>query len=295
MNLTQPAPLVLRGRRFDASRPAVMGIINRTPDSYYVPARHMDLESAMDRAAMMITQGVDIIDVGGVRGGQQGDWVDEATEVDRVRPLLQELRASHPAVLISLDTWRTEVAAACAGLIDLVNDTWAGADRELAREAARQGAGYVVSHTGGLPPRTDPVGIDYGPGDAVVDDVLRGLSAGAAHAVAAGVAPEAVLIDPTLDFGKTTLNSLQLVAATDRVVALGHPVLQAISRKDFVGETLDLEIEDRLEGSLAATAVAAWLGATVFRTHDVQPTRRVLDMVAAIRGDRPPARTDRGR
>lgn len=272
-----------------------MGIINRTPDSFYAPARHVELDAALDRAAVMIGEGVDIIDVGGVRAGQEGEWVDEAAEIDRVRPFLRALRAAHPDVLISLDTWRTEVAAACEGLVDLVNDTWAGADADLAAEAARQQAGYVVSHTGGLPPRTDPSGIDYGPGDAVVDDVLRGLASGAARAVAAGVAPEAVLVDPTLDFGKTTLNSLRLVATTDRVVGLGYPVLQAISRKDFVGETLDLPADERLEGTLAATAIAAWLGATVFRSHDVRPTRRLLDMVASIRGDRPPTRTDRGR
>ena len=137
--------------------------------------------------------------------------------------------------------------------------------------------------------------MDYGPGDAVVDDVVRVLSEGATRAEAAGLPRERILIDPTLDFGKTTLNSLTLVAQTSRVVDLGYPVLQAISRKDFVGETLDLPSDERLEGTLAATAIAAWQGATVFRAHDVRATRRVLDMVASIRGDRPPARSDRGR
>lgn len=272
-----------------------MGIINRTVDSFYAPARYIDLDHAMQRAAVMISEGVDIIDVGGVRAGQQGEWVDEATEVDRVRPFLVALRRAHPEVLISLDTWRAEVAAACAGLVDLVNDTWAGADELLVGVAAEQGAGYVVSHAGGLPPRTDPQHIDYGPGDAVVDDVLRVLASGAQRALDAGVEPGAILVDPTLDFGKTTLNSLRLVATTSRMVELGYPVLMAISRKDFVGETLDLDAEERLEGTLAATAVAAWQGATVFRAHDVQATRRVVDMVASIRGDRPPVRTDRGR
>ncbi len=161
--------------------------------------------------------------------------------------------------------------------------------------AAELGAGYVVSHTSGLPPRTDPVDISYGDDpDDVVRSVLAGLAAGAQRAVAAGVRPEAVLVDPTLDFGKTTRNSLRVLRATASVAALGYPVLQAISRKDFVGETLDLPADERLEGSLAATAVAAWLGATVFRTHDVRATRRVLDMVASIRGDRPPAVAVRG-
>ena len=150
------------------------------------------------------------------------------------------------------------------------------------------GAGYVVSHTGGLPPRTDPVDVTYPPEPlGVVDDALRTLQEGAERAVAAGVPPDRVLVDPTLDFGKTTAHSLTLLRHTEAVVALGYPVLQALSRKDFVGETLDLAPDDRLEGTLAATAVAAWLGATVFRAHDVRATRRVVDMVASIRGDRP--------
>lgn len=292
---TQPAPLMLRDHVIDAGHPAVMGIINRTPDSFYAPARCLDLDGGLACAQQMITDGADIIDVGGVRAGQDGDWVSEAAEIERVRPFLTVLRERFPELLISLDTWRTEVAAACSGLFDLINDTWAGADPELAFVAAREGAGYVVSHTGGLPPRTDPNGIDYGPGDAVVDAVLGSLAAGARRALDAGVAKEAILLDPTLDFGKTTMNSLRLVATTERVVALGYPVLQAISRKDFVGETLDLDIDERLEGTLAATAISAWQGATVFRAHDVRATRRVLDMVASIRGDRPPAKSERGR
>lgn len=291
--MTDPAALILRGQRFDAARPAVMGIINRTPDSFYAPARHASVDSAVARAAAMVAEGVDIVDVGGVRAGQEGEWVDAAEEVERVRPLLTALRRELPELLTSLDTWRAEVADACSGLIDLVNDTWQGADPDLLGVAARDGAGYVVSHTGGLPPRTDPVGVAYDGG--VVADVLRVLADGAGRAEAAGLAPSQILVDPTLDFGKTTLHSLSLVAATGRIVDLGYPVLQAISRKDFVGETLDLPADERLEGTLAATAIAAWQGATVFRAHDVRATRRVLDMVASIRGDRPPALTLRGR
>lgn len=286
------APLILSGQRFDAARPAVMGIINRTPDSFYAPARHADVDSAVARAEAMVRDGVSIIDVGGVRAGQEGDWVEVSEEIDRVRPLLAALRERLPQLLLSLDTWRAEVAAACAGLVDLINDTWQGADPDLLAVAARDGAGYVVSHAGGLPPRTDPVGVSYP--DGVLADVQRVLAEGAARATEAGLLPEQILVDPTLDFGKTTLHSLELVRHTHAVVALGYPVLQAISRKDFVGETLDLPADERLEGTLAATAVAAWQGATVFRAHDVRATRRVLDMVASIRGDRAPIRSERG-
>jgi dihydropteroate synthase len=180
--------------------------------------------------------------------------------------------------------------------VDLVNDTWAGHDPQLARIAAEQASGYVISHTGGLAPRTDPVQIHYGDDSdqAVLDAVLGGLREGAARALAAGLPATSLLLDPTLDFGKTTRHSLALLRHTDAIVRLGYPVMMAASRKDFVGETLDLGVDQRLEGSLAAVAVAAWQGATVFRTHDVLATRRVVDMVAAIRGDRPPIKSARG-
>ena len=295
-----PAPaaaLRLRGRTFDAARPAVMAVVNRTPDSFWAGNRHADLGSALRALDEAVERGADIVDVGGVRAGQEGEVVTAQQEVERVVPFLASARARHPDLALSIDTWRSDVARAAAAEagIDLVNDTWAGHDPELVHVAAEVGAGYVVSHTGGLPPRTDPVDVTYPPEPlGVVADALRTLREGAERAVAAGMPPDRVLVDPTLDFGKTTAHSLTLLRHTEAVVALGHPVLQALSRKDFVGETLDLAPDDRLEGTLAATAVAAWLGATVFRAHDVRATRRVVDMVASIRGDRPARVNERG-
>ena len=295
LDLPRPAHLALRGRRFDASAPAVMAIVNRTRDSFFRGNRHDDLDSAKAAVDSALELGADIIDVGGVRAGQEGEAVDAAEEIRRVVPFLQWVREAHPTAVLSLDTWRSEVAREAAGAVDLVNDTWAGHDRDLVHVAAQVGAGYVISHTGGLPPRTDPVDVTYGPDPLdVVRDVVDTLARGARTAVEAGIPPERVLVDPTLDFGKTTAHSLEVLRHTSDVVALGFPVLQAMSRKDFVGETLDLPAEERLEGSLAATAVAAWLGATVFRAHDVRATRRVLDMVATIRGDRPQSVARRG-
>ena len=273
-----------------------MAIVNRTPDSFFPGNRHTDTRAALDAVAVALEAGADIVDVGAVRAGQEGEQVSAETEIGRLMPFLQEVRRAHPDVILSLDTWRSEVVLAVADVgIDLVNDTWAGHDPELVAVAARIGAGVVCSHTGGLPPRTDPVAVSYEPEpDGVVQDVLEGLRASAAMALEAGVPADRILLDPTLDFGKTTRHSLTLLRHTAEVCGLGFPVLQAISREDFVGETLDLPVEDRLFGSLAATAVAAWLGATVFRTHDVRATRQTLDMVASIRGDRPPARAVRG-
>lgn len=289
--LPSPAPLLLRGQRFDASHPAVMAVINRTPDSFYSPARHT-LDDALRRLDEVVAQGADIVDVGGVRAGQDGPEVSPDEEIDRVRPFLEEARRHHPEILLSLDTWRSEVARACAGLVDVINDTWAGADPQLVQVAAQLETGHVVSHTGGLPPRTDPHHVHYDNG--VVADALTQLAAAAARDEAAGIPSERIIVDPTLDFGKTTADSLACVRATDRFVALGHPVLVAASRKDFVGETLDLPVDDRLEGTLATVAVSVWLGATIVRAHDIAATRRVVDMVATIRGDRAPALSLRG-
>jgi dihydropteroate synthase len=128
----------------------------------------------------------------------------------------------------------------------------------------------------------------------VVDDVVRTVTALAQRALDLGVRADGLLIDPAHDFGKNTRHSLLLTRRLDELAATGWPVLVALSNKDFVGETLDVPLDDRLTGTLAATAVSAWLGAQVFRAHNVKETRQVLDMVASIRGDRPPAVARRG-
>ncbi|HWS57287.1 MAG TPA: dihydropteroate synthase, partial [Actinotalea sp.] len=258
--------------------------------------------------------GADLVDIGGVRAGR-GPRVGVGEEIDRVLGLVRRVRARFPELAISVDTWRAEVAQAVAlAGADLLNDTWAGHDPDLVTVAAEHGLGIVCSHTGGVVPRTDPLRPQYplpaplarrpagapalpAPLDAldgVLVDVLDTLAAGAARAVAAGVDPQSVLVDPTHDFGKSTWHSVHLTRRTAELSALGHPVLMALSRKDFVGESLDLPVDDRLEGTLAATAIAAWQGATVFRAHDVLATRRVVEMVAVLRGDRPPAGATRG-
>lgn len=298
------ADLRLRGRTFGPGHPLVMAVVNRTPDSFYAAARFDDdagADAAVDRA---VEEGADLVDLGGVRAGR-GPRVDAAEEAARVIPLVERVRARHPELLVSVDTWRADVARAAARAgADLINDTWAGHDPALVEVAAEHGLGVVCSHTGGAAPRTDPLRVAYtspqhdaerdDPLDAVTADVVATLRAAAARAAALGVDPASVLVDPTHDFGKNTWHSLHLVRRTEAVVALGYPTLMAFSRKDFVGETLGLPVEERLEGTLAATAVAAWLGARVFRAHDVLATRRVLDMVAAIRGDLAPAHAVRG-
>jgi dihydropteroate synthase len=283
--------LRLGNRAFEPGRPAVMGIVNRTPDSFYDRGATYDLHAALERADAAVAEGADIIDIGGVRAGY-GDHVGVDEELRRTAPLVEEVRRRHPDVVISVDTWRSEVARELCRLgADLLNDTWAAADPEVAEVAAEFGVGLVCSHTGGLGPRTDPHRVAY---DDVVADIVRSTSALATRAVRAGVRGDAVVVDPTHDFGKNTWHSLEVTRRLDEIVATGWPVLVALSRKDFVGETLDVPVGERLAGTLAATAVSVWLGARVVRAHDVAETRQVLRMVSAIKGSVPPAVARRG-
>ena len=268
-----------------------MAIINRTPDSFYDRGATFDPTDALEAVRRAVGEGADVVDVGGVKAGP-GDEVDALQEAERTVPFLEVVRAELPDVVLSIDTWRAEVAhrAALAGA-DVVNDTWAGHDPDVVAVAADHGMGFVCSHTGGALPRTRPHRVRY---DDVVADVVETTVTAAEKAVAAGVPREGVVIDPTHDFGKNTFHSLELVRRADVLVDTGWPVLMALSRKDFVGETLGLPPDERLEGTLAATALAAHAGSAMFRTHDVAATRRVLEMTSTLRGERPPARAVRG-
>jgi dihydropteroate synthase len=263
-----------------------MAIVNRTPDSFFDRGATFAEDAALRAVDAAVEAGAEIIDIGGVKAGP-GDQVDAAEEIRRTVSTVAAVRARHPEVVISIDTWRAEVATeAVAAGANLLNDTWAGADPALAEVAAATGAGLVCSHAGGLVPRTRPHRVGF---TDVVADVRTTVTALADRAISLGVRRDGILIDPAHDFGKNTRHSLALTDRLGELVGTGWPVLVALSNKDFVGETLDLPVDARLAGTLAATAVSAWLGARVFRAHQVRETRQVLDMVASIRGDRPPA------
>jgi len=157
--------------------------------------------------------------------------------------------------------------------------------------AAEFGAGLVCAHVGPQQPRTRPLRVCYP--DLMADVLDRTLTL-AARAVQAGVDPAAIVIDAAHDFGKNTWHSLEITRRLPEMAATGWPVLVSVSNKDFIGETLNLPAGERVPGTLAATSVCAWLGARIFRAHQVSETRQVLDMVSAIRGDTPPARAVRG-
>jgi len=257
-----------------------MAVINRTPDSFFDRGATDDFAAALDAASQAVADGADIIDIGGVKAGP-GDEVSSASEIDRVAGLVAAVRERHPDVVISVDTWRGEVGevVALAGA-DLLNDAWGGADPRLAEVAAKYRIGLVCSHVGGLPPRTRPHRPAYG-------DVMKELTAGvtdyAERAVVSGVSPTSILVDPAHDFGKNTWQSLELTRRLGELVAVGWPVLVAVADKDFIGETLGLPVDRRAEGTLATLAVCAWLGARIFRVHDVPAARLAVSAIAELR------------
>jgi dihydropteroate synthase len=285
------APLRLGRTEVAPGRLLVMAIVNRTPDSFYRPGLTWDEGAALERVHTVVAEGADIIDIGGVPA-KPGTEVHVDEEIQRTVPFVAAVRAAHPDVIISVDTWRNEVGrAVCEAGADLLNDSWSGWDPKLAEVAAEYGAGLVCSHTGGQAPRTRPFRVSY---TDVMADILDRTLELAARALQAGVDPSRILIDPAHDFGKNTWHSLEVSRRLGEMTATGWPVLISVSNKDFVGETLGAGIEDRLPGTLAVTSVAAWLGARVFRAHNIVQTRQALDMVAAIKGDLQPARTVRG-
>lgn len=264
----------------------VMAIVNRTPDSFFDQGAYLDDEAAMRAVDAAVEQGAALVDLGGVKAGP-GEEVPEDEEVRRVAPFVAAVRRRHPRLAISVDTWRAGIGrAVCEAGADLLNDAWQGFDPGLAVVAGEHGVGLVCSHTGGLPPRVDPHRAAY---DDVVADVVGTVTRLAETALAAGVRRDGILVDAAHDFGKNTYHSLEITRRLDELVATGWPVLVAVSNKKFLGEVLDTDKDGRLEATLAATTVAAWHGARVFRAHQVAATDKVLRTVGAIRGTRAPA------
>ncbi len=269
----------------------VMAIINRTPDSFYDRGATYAHDAALDRVEQVVAEGAQIVDIGGVKAGP-GQEVDPQEEKRRVLSFVTEVASRHPQVVISVDTWRADVGrAVCGEGATLLNDAWGGHDPGLAEVAAEFGVGLVCTHAGGLAPRTRPHRVAYPDVmAAVLDDVVGQ----AQRAQALGVPPEGILIDPGHDFGKNTRHSLECTRRLPEMVATGWPVLVSLSNKDFIGETLDRPVGQRLEGTLATTAVSAWLGARVYRVHEVRQTLDVLHMVQAVQGIRQPVVNRRG-
>jgi dihydropteroate synthase len=270
--------LALGSRTYDvATRALVMGILNRTTDSFFDRGAFFAMDAFLARADKLVSEGADVLDVGGVKAGPGPD-VSEAAELDRVIPAIEALRARFD-VPLSVDTWRASVARESFARGAVVgNDISGFADAEYLPAAAAAGATVVVTHIR-LGPRIPDPQPQY---DDVVVTVRDFLVEQARRAETAGIPPARIVIDAGLDLGKTWQQSVELLRASDRLAVLGYPVLLSASNKTFLGRLLDLEIGQRREASLAAAALGVARGCRIVRVHDVRGARRVVDMMAGI-------------
>lgn len=268
-----------------------MAIVNRTPDSFYDRGATFALDAAVAHATAHVEAGADIIDVGGVKVGP-GEPVSLDEELDRVIPFVEAFRARFDAPL-SVETSRAAVAeAALAAGAELINDVSGLSEPEIADAVARHKASaLVVTHAGG-PPRMRPFRPDYEPD--VTAAVVQGCATLAAEAERRGVPRSQIIVDPGHDLHKVTAQSLEITRRLGELVALGYPVLVALSNKDFLGEAIGAGLDERLEASLAAAVVSVLHGARIIRVHHTRATVRALRTVEAILGWRPPAVSLRG-
>jgi dihydropteroate synthase len=275
-----PCPtLALGPRRYDVRhRALVMGILNRTPDSFFDGGSYFDFEAFLAKADQLVAEGADLLDVGGVKAGP-GPEVGEQEELDRVIPALEALHRRFD-VPLSLDTWRASVLreGLAAGAV-VANDISGFADPDYLPVAAAAGASVVATHIRLAPRVPDPEPVYDEP---VVEAVCRFLRERAEQAEAAGIPRERVMVDAGLDLGKTEPQSLELLRAHDRITALGWPVFLSASNKRFLGHLVGTEVGDRREASHAAHALGIAFGSRVLRAHDVKGARRTADVLAAV-------------
>jgi dihydropteroate synthase len=280
--VTAPPVLRLRGRVLElGARPLLMGIVNASPDSFSDAGNRPTLEAQAALGAELLEAGADLIDVGGESARGDTPQVDGAEEIARVVPLVERLAAG--GALVSVDTYKPAVAAAAieAGAV-LVNDVSGLRDAAMADVCAHTGAGLVLMHTRVAPKGTllDPHGYDD-----VVADVAGFLHERMAVAVARGIDPEQLILDPGPDFAKTPAQTVAVLRRLDALHALGRPVLLAISNKDFVGALTGRGPRERLAGTLAALAHGVEAGAHVLRVHDVAAAADFLRVLEALRGE----------
>ena len=296
MTESRPAPTVgspplivpvrtIGAHTFDFSRRvAVMAVVNRTPDSFYDRGSTFAFDSAVAAALAAVADGADIIDIGGAPFAP-GPELPVSDEVDRVVPVIAAVRAASD-VVISVDTFQPEVARqSIAAGADVINDTTGLRNPEMARVLADSPATIVITHSLAEPrtPFARPTYRD------VVADVAAFLAERVDAALSAGIPAERILVDPGHDLNKNTLHSLEITRRFAEIAALGYPALAAVSNKDFIGETLDRDRGDRVDGSLAAAVVAIVNGARIIRMHNVRPAVDVARMTEAILGFREPA------
>jgi dihydropteroate synthase len=274
------------------TRTFIMGIINVTPDSFSGDGLLQTgdvIDASIEQAQRFLQEGADILDIGGESTRPGSDPVSGQQEMDRVIPVIEKILKNFPKACLSVDTYKSEVAReALAAGASWVNDVWGlRADPALAGVAAEFGVPVILMHNR-LEPGSEElqerlggryIDADY---DDLIGDIARELLESVALAHAAGIPDEQIILDPGIGFGKTVAQNLELVNRLGEIKALGYPLLVGPSRKSFIGYTLDLPPEERLEGTAAAVSVSIDRGADILRVHDVGAMVRVARMTDAI-------------
>lgn len=281
MKIKSP-PLKFRGKEIPLSRKVcVMGILNLTPDSFFNGGRYNTLDKALKRVEELIEEGADIVDVGGesTRPGSKRVGVEE--EKRRVLPVIEKIRKEFPSLPLSLDTYKAEVAK--EGLergVEMINDiSGLHFDPGLKEVISKYDAYVVIMHIKGTP-QTMQLNPSY---KDLMGEIISYLKEGIKLAQEAGISEDKIIIDPGIGFGKTWFHNLLILKRLPELKLLGKPILVGTSRKSFLGKVLGLKPEERLEGSLASSALAVFQGADLVRVHDVKKTRRAVDLARAIR------------
>jgi dihydropteroate synthase len=265
-------------------RPAIAGVLNVTPDSFWSGGRHDTVDAAVRHTATLLEEGADLIDVGGESTRPGASPVDARRELERIIPVIREIARQWPDVPVSVDTVKSDVARAAidAGAW-IVNDVSAfRIDPAIAHVAAASGAGAILMHSrGAVADMAHYKLARYG--DDPVGEIIAELRQSIDAAIVAGVPSKSIVIDPGLGFAKRTEHSVAVLAQLERFTTLGFPVLVGPSRKRFIGEISGgAPPEQRLEGTIAACLAAFDRGARLFRVHDVRAVRRALDVALAI-------------
>ncbi len=276
--------LIIRDSVLDLDhRSVVMGILNVTPDSFSDGGRFSTPDAALRHAEKMVTDGADIIDIGGESTRPGAAEVSLNEELDRVIPVIEKLR--HVCPLISIDTVKPAVAdAAFAAGAAILNDiSGMQFHPEIAPIVARHKGAAVLMHIQGVP-RTMQASPHY---DDVIGEIMNYLKTSISIAEKAGISPDSLAVDPGIGFGKRLNDNLTIIRELHSFLDLGKPILMGVSRKSFIGELTGAPVNDRLEGTLAAVTVSAMNGASLFRVHDVLACRRALDITDRLKQESP--------
>ncbi|MGB1361185.1 MAG: dihydropteroate synthase [Alphaproteobacteria bacterium] len=274
---------------FSKDSTKIMGIINTTPDSFSADGTKSDISNSLKQAEEFIKYGADILDIGGESTRPGADFVDATEEINRTAPIIKAIRTEFPNIDISIDTYKAPVAeSAIENGANIINDVWGGTMDEFILKVAKDNDTPICLMHNKSKPKDIEIDAKLGGSynapvyNDFIPDLLNELNELANNAINAGVKKEKIILDPGVGFGKTTEQNMQIINNLDKIKSLGYPVLLGASRKSFIGQALDLDVGERLEGTMATSVIGAMYGVDIVRVHDVKENSRIVKMTTEI-------------